>query len=119
MTLQDLAQLKIEIGNPEDACLHLQQSEKELRSTRVDDEMVSSLVLTATIDRNLELSKVAQLGRQRKLEEVAARPMQQDSNEERKLQARQERLSNVLMASGAFLFGFMVVKLFISRSSPQ
>ena len=73
MTLQDLAQLKIEIGNPEDACLHLQQSEKELRSTRADGELVTSLGLNATLDRNQELSTVAQLGRQKKLDE-AARP---------------------------------------------
>ena len=38
VTLQDLAQLKIEIGKAEDSTYHLQASEEQLNEVRVDEE---------------------------------------------------------------------------------
>ena len=43
--------LKVHLKNPEDAILHLQESEKLLRSVKVDEALVSEPLLKASLER--------------------------------------------------------------------
>ena len=111
VTLQDLAQLKIQIRKPEDALFHLHESERLLRTVKADGDQVSELLIRVSIGRNLELFKEAKTHKQLKLQE-ANKPKPDQAQEEKR-----ERFFNVLVAAGAFIFGFTALKLILDRKN--
>lgn len=115
VTLQDLAQLKVEIRNPEDAMLHLQESEKLLRGVKAEEEKIGAVLLRATIDRNHDLFKDAQAEQEKKIEE--ANKPKVDYEQLQKAAKRRETTIEIAMAAAAFTIGFVGCKMLLDRHS--
>ena len=59
MTLQDLADIKIEINKPDDSIFHLRECEQILHHVKKDDKRIPTQLLRAALDRNNRLFKYA------------------------------------------------------------
>ena len=72
ITLQDMAKLKVDIRNAQDAPFHLQESERLLKDIFVDNENgINDQLLEAARERNQRIKKKAEALHKEKLEDIA------------------------------------------------
>ena len=101
VTLQDLAQLKIDFHNPDDAVMHLRESDSLLWGIKADDStQITTLIMKAVTLRNHDLFKKTQVEVQKRINDP-----KKGSDEDLRKENREFKL-DFIFASVACVAGY-------------